>query len=135
MPSPATVQDVADRWRPLSDQETINADTFLGDAWRMLKRSLAERNVDVEAQMATDGDLTGEVVRVLATAVLRVMKNPDGLRQEAIDDHSMTRDSDVASGHLYFTTAELDALFPGAQIKGRAFTVDPLADYATRMDS
>lgn len=132
MPNPALVADVTDRWRPLSAQETTNAQTFLDDAWRMLKRQLTAQGVDIETLMVTDVDLTGEVVRVVATAVLRVMKNPDGKRQESIDDYQWTRDQAVSSGLLYFTDDEIGALVPGMSGGRRAFSVDLLGDYESR---
>jgi hypothetical protein len=132
MPNPAVVADVTDRWRPLSAQETTNAQTFLDDAWRMLKRQLAAQGVDIEALMVDDADLTAEVIRVEATAVLRVMKNPDAMRQESIDDYSYTRDEAVSSGLLYFTDDEIGALVPGMSSGRRAFSIDLLGDYESR---
>jgi hypothetical protein len=135
MTNPATTADVAARWRPLSAQETTNASTFLADAWLMLRRHFTRLGVDLEAEVATDSDLSDDVVRVEVAAVLRVMKNPDGKRSESIDDYTWTLDQAVSAGLLYFTTDELDGLLPGSAIRGRAFMVDPLADYATRFDS
>lgn len=132
MSNPAAPSDVVDRWRPLSDQEQINAGTFLDDAWRMLKRQLTSQGYDIEALMTDDPEVVSEVVRVLASAVLRVMKNPDGKRQEAIDDYSWTRDQAVSSGLLYFTDDETSSLIPGVSGGRRAFMIDPLSDYASR---
>ena len=132
MANPATTADITSRWRPLSTQETTNANTFLADAWVMLKRRMAVESVDIEAKIATDADLKADVVRVLATAVLRVMKNPDGKSREAIDDYSWSRDEAVSAGLLYFTDDELDGLIPGAGEKGRAFMIDPLADWSAQ---
>ena len=123
MTNPATTADLASRWRTLSTQETTNGTTFLADAWGMLKRRIPT----IEASIATDAALSAEVVRVLATAVLRVMKNPDGKRQESIDDYSWTRDQALSAGLLYFTDEELDDLFPGSGVKGRAYSLDPFA--------
>lgn len=129
MANPATVADLGTRWRPLSAQETINGQTFLDDAWMILRR----RVPTIEALIVATPTLAPEVVRILATAVLRVMKNPDGKRQESIDDYSWTRDESVSSGLLYFTDDELDGLVPGSGVAGRAFMIDPLADYAARI--
>lgn len=121
MPNPATTQDVVNRWRPLSDTEVVNAETFLDDAWRMLKR---DRD-DLETRMAADEELTAEVVRVLSQAVVRVLKNPDGKRQEAIDDYSWTRDQAVSAGLLYFTDDELRAIEDEETgTTGRAYSID-----------
>lgn len=136
MANPAVIADVTARWRPLSTQETTNAQTFLDDAWVMLKRRMTLLGVtDFEADIAADEDFAAEVVRILATAVLRVMKNPDGKSRESIDDYSWARDEAVSAGLLYFTDDELDALVPGSGGDGRAYMIDPLADYATRFDS
>lgn len=106
MSNPADPADIEDRWRPLSAQEQTNATVLLDDAWRMLKRRIG----DLETRMATETDLLGEVVRVLCAATLRVLKNPDGMRSETVDDYTGTRDASVATGLLYFTDDELGGL-------------------------
>lgn len=130
MANPASIADLVSRWRPLSAQETTNGQTFLDDAWRMLKRAVEKAGGDLETLIAADttGDLQAEAVRVMATAVLRVMKNPDGKRQESIDDYSWQRDEAVSSGLLYFADDELDSLVPGSGVAaGRAYMIDPFA--------
>lgn len=134
MPNPASVSDVADRWRPLSDAQEAVAQTLLDDAWAMLKRHATRRGTDIEDEITTDVDLRLGVVRILATAVLRVLKNPEGKAQESIDDYSYTRNSGVAGGSLEFTDDELDDLLPGLGSDGRAFSYDPLANYASRFE-
>lgn len=132
MANPATIADIVSRWRPLSTQESTNAQTFLDDAWVMLLRHFDRLGVDFEVSIAADVELSADVVRVLSTAVLRVMKNPDGLVQESIDDYTYRRDEATSAGLLYFTDTELDGLVSGAAVTGRAFMVDPLADWATQ---
>lgn len=130
MTNPATTAAVVARWRPLSTQETTNAQTFLDDAWLMLRRHFTRLGVDIETLMAADADLQADIVRVIVTAVLRVMKNPDGLSQESIDDYTYRRDEAVSAGLLYFADGELDGLVPGSGVTGRAYMIDPLADWA-----
>jgi hypothetical protein len=134
--NPATTADVVARWRPLLAQEEINAQTLLDDAWRMIKRRAAKAGADIEDLITADtsGDLEAEVIRVMVMAVLRVMKNPDGKKSESIDDYSWARDEAVAGGLLYISDDEMDDLIPGAPDKGRAFMIDPLADYAARFE-
>ena len=128
MANPATTADLVSRWRPLSTIETTVGGTLLGDAYLMLKRRFVARDADLDALITTNADgFAADVVRVLATAVLRVMKNPDGKRQEKIDDYEWMRDNAVSAGLLYFTDAELDELLPGARITGRAYSLDPFA--------
>lgn len=134
MPNPATYADVASRWRPLSSEEQALAGTRLGDAWLMLRRRAKKRGVDVEEAIITDADLRDDVIRVLATAVIRVFKNPDGLDREKTDDYEYERSEGSSDGTLGFTDDELDELFPGVGSAGRAFMVDPLADYAARFE-
>lgn len=128
MTNPATVQDLTDRWRPLTSQETVNGTTFLDDAWRMLRRKFRAQVPDLASQITADQDLNAEVVRVLCTAVLRVMKNPDGKRSESIDDYTWQRDQSVSAGLLYISDEELADILPGAIISGRAWSIDPLAN-------
>lgn len=130
MANPASPDDIESRWRPLSTQEATNAQTFLDDAWVMLKRRMTLLDVDIEADIADDTDLSADVTRVLATAVLRVMKNPDGKSRESIDDYSWARSEATASGLLYFADDELDGLVPGAGDDGRVYTIDPLSGWA-----
>lgn len=123
MPNPADVPDVEARWRPLGGQEQTNAATFLDDAWGMLGRKITDLQTKVDA----DPSLKAEVIRVMAVAVIRVLKNPDGTRRESIDDYTWERDESISSGELYFTDDELDGLNPGSGSKGRAYIIDPLA--------
>lgn len=122
MTNPATTEDLEARWRPLSDQETINGETFLEDAWRMLRRRITTLEDDIADD--TSGDLEAEVIRVECTAVLRVMKNPDAKRQESIDDYSWTRDQATSAGLLYFTDDELNDLIVDNTGPSGAFTID-----------
>lgn len=113
--NPATVSDIETRWRTLTSDETTVATALINDAWAQL------------IQMADNvpGDLAGDamdpalVQSVIAAAVIRVMKNPDGNRSESIEDYSWTRDSAVSTGTLYFTDNEL-ALMKGVRPKAVA---------------
>lgn len=129
MANPATPADIEDRWRPLSTQETTNAQTRLDDAWRMLRREMTQHGVDIEADMATDADLEAEAVRALADAVIRVLQNPEGHRSgsKSIDDasRSWTLDESRARGELYFTDAEIAALLGTDVSSTQAFSFQP----------
>ena len=109
MANPVTVADLEARWRPLSAQETINADAFLGDAWALL----LGRRPNIEADIAAGTVSTQDVVRVVSAMVLRVLKNPDGWADEAIDDWRGKRAAAVASGELYVSPSELADVTPG----------------------
>lgn len=113
MANPVTVDDLADRWRPLSSQEQTNAQALLDDAWALLTTRLPSLEDNLTAETVS----TANLVRVECAMVLRVMRNPDGLLQESIDDYSYQRDAAVSAGALYVTTAELGDLTPGGKVR------------------
>jgi hypothetical protein len=71
-----------------------------------------------------------DVRMVIANAVIRVLKNPDGKRQESIDDYSWTRDRVLSAGVLYLTDDEWRIL-GGIGGKGAAFQIDTTPEIAT----
>lgn len=109
MPNPVSTGDIEDRWRPLTDQETLNAEAFIDDAWWLL----LSRRPSLEDQLADETVSEGNVVRVICAMVLRVLKNPNGLLQESIDDYTYRRDTLVSGGLLYVTSDELADVTPG----------------------
>ena len=44
--------------------------------------------------------------------VLRVLRNPNGVRQESIDDYTWIRDNAVSAGLLYVADDEVENLSP-----------------------
>lgn len=109
MSNPATVADVVSRYRLLTDAETTVATTLLGDAWEML----LGRRPTLEADITAGTVSVSTVVRVLATMVIRVLRNPNGYLQESIDDYTYRRDAAVSAGLLYLTSDELADITPG----------------------
>lgn len=109
MPNPATVDDIEDRWRPLTAQETTNASALLADAWALL----IARRPTLEADMTANTVSEENVIRVVVAMVLRVLRNPEGKLEERIDDYSYRRDSATSTGGLYVTSDELADLSPG----------------------
>jgi hypothetical protein len=109
MPNPASTTDLEERWRPLTPQETTNANAFLGDAWALL----VDRRPTLEADMTAGTVSTANVVRVVSAMVLRILKNPDGYVQESIDDWSGRRADLMSSGVLTVTPSELADITPG----------------------
>jgi len=119
--SAATVADVVDRWRPLSDIEEIRALALLGDAWELLKLKVTDLQLRINATTLS----TGLVVMVQTAMVIRVLRNPEGKRQEAIEDYSYTMHDDSASGLLTITADELALLAPAFAGAAGAFTITP----------
>lgn len=109
MPPPQTtviVADIEDRWRPLSAAERQVASSLLVDAWAVLVS-----HDPTIATRITAATLDPALLRtVLVAMVLRVMRNPEGKRQESIDDYSWTLDSAVSTGALYVSADELRLL-------------------------
>ena len=119
MANPVTVADLEARWRPLTPVEASVAASLLADAWAIM----LARVPDVEARLSStlSGDL---VVAVESAMVLRVLRNPDGKRQETIDDYSWTRDNAVSAGLLYLSDEELALLGPSGAASN-AFSIRP----------
>lgn len=103
---PASIES---RWRPLTPAEKVVAPKLLRDAAVILGARLPTLAARVRA-----GTLDAGLIEVVQVAmVLRVMKNPEGKRQESIDDYSWTRDNALSAGLLYVTADEIAGLFPG----------------------
>lgn len=114
----ATVDDVEARLdRDLTDDERELATTLLEDVEAMIRRRV--RNLLKRA--AADPSYRQIVVMVEANAVLRVIRNPEGYRQEAEGNYSYSLSAAVAAGHLFVMDSEWDML--GAN-RG-AFTIRP----------
>lgn len=104
---------VSSRWRPLSDAEALIVPQKLTDAALIL----AAQVPGLVARVAAGEVSPALVKQVQAEMVLRVLKNPDGKRQEAIDDYSWTRDSALSAGALYVTAAEVTLLSPATELR------------------
>lgn len=123
--------DIKDRWRPLTDIEEANATALSGDAWRLIRRTLTDAVLEAKRDDPDTGDdYVLDVRMVIANAVIRVLKNPDGKRQESIDDYSWTRDRVLSAGVLYLTDDEWRIL-GGVGGKGAAFQIDTTPEIAT----
>lgn len=98
----ATVSDVEARWRALAEGEVGAVTAMLDDASAIVRTTVS----DVDDRVSASVDYAALVVGIVARMVIRVLRNPDGLRQYAIDDYSATRDSVVSTGQLYLTGEE-----------------------------
>ena len=142
MENPAIVADVQSRFfRPLTDTEETVVTTRLGDAWADLQsavKDLVERletegseSSSSSSSSSSDDPLLTQTKRVLAQAVIRLLLNPFGRKQESrgIDDgqRSWTLAESLSGGELYFTDDELDSLRSedSTDYRGKAFSVTP----------
>lgn len=120
--NPVQVGDLEARFRPLVGTEVTVAEALLDDAWAILVSSLP----DIDARMTSGATNVALVRSVVSSMVLRVLRNPDGVRTWSVDDYSQTRDASVAGGSLYLSADEL-ALLNGRASSARrgAFSVAP----------
>lgn len=118
MVNPVTVADLIAR-HALSAGQSAAAPYLLTDAWAIIRARIP----GLEARLTAATLDVALVVQVETAMVLRVLSNPDGKRQEAIDDYSWTRDNAVSTGLMYLSDAELDLL--SLPTLTGAFTITP----------
>lgn len=117
----AQVGDV-EKWLPLTGRELLAAQALLDRVSALMRLNV----VNLDARIAAEPDLAVVASGVAVDGVLRVLRNPDGKVQEAIDDYSFRRADAVADGVLYLTGAELAQLAPAAARSAvGAFTIRP----------
>jgi hypothetical protein len=106
MPSYAQLSDVQSRLgRPLTADEQPQVETLLEDAEIEIK----ERIPDLDTK-ATDEDFLRKVVKVEASAVVRLIRNPDGYTSETDGDYTYQINYRLASGELTITPKEWSLL-------------------------
>jgi hypothetical protein len=83
---------------------------------------------DIRHRCAVDEVYADLVRSVLASVVVRVLRNPDGLLEVSIDDYRERRDSATSTGQIMLTEYELHLLRSPAEPKDNpdgAFSVTP----------
>lgn len=114
----ATVDAVKARMtETLTEQQLELAAVLLGDA----EVRLVSRIPDLLDRVATDPAFAAAVVQVEAWMVVRVLRNPDGYRQESEDGYSYSLDTRAAAGFLTVLREEWDAL----GVADGAFSIAP----------
>jgi hypothetical protein len=109
----ATLADLEDRLgRDLTAEEERRAAAWLADATALILNRFPQY----------ESAPTAVSTKVCCAMVLRVLTNPDGKRQESIDDYSYTVDSSRSRGEVYLSEDEEDELRPSAK---RAFSIVP----------
>ncbi|MGO2938137.1 MAG: hypothetical protein ACTICQ_11250 [Glutamicibacter arilaitensis] len=112
MPVSVIPEDIAGIWRPLSEAESVIVPGLSNQAWIRL---LVPRP-DLEQHLA-DGTVSLEsVASAMISMIIRVLKNPDSVRQlaKSYDDwsRSQTFDNSVSTGELYVNEHELALVTP-----------------------
>jgi hypothetical protein len=119
-----SVADVQDRWRILDADERTIAPTLIADAQDMVETAAEAVGTSADT-VAGSERLQRAYVRVVASMVGRVLKNPDGLLTESEDAYTYRRDRAVSAGALYLSPEEIASLTPSTRRRGGAFTVTP----------
>lgn len=119
----ATNDDLAARWRPLTDAEKARADVLIADASRMIRRLYP----DVDSRIAS-GDLELEdLTAIVCAMVKRVMLAPANL--DGVESRSQTTGpfsvSDKFSNPMgnMFLTADEKSILGGETEGSEAFTI------------
>lgn len=108
----ATAADVEEIWQSGDTFPTDTADALLVQASAKLRVLVPT----IDTLIADD--VKAELAKIaVVNAVRRVLRNPDGLLQEQIDDYTWRRDSAVSAGSLYIDPADLIGLVPRASRK------------------
>ncbi|MGC4886697.1 hypothetical protein [Micromonospora sp. DT227] len=107
-PPLATIGEVQGMFRPLTDAEQGLTKELLRRASHMLRTNLP-RFAERVAAGQLDPDTLGHAV---INMVLRVLRNPGGLRAETVGPFSRTFDIGSAAGLLVVTDAEVAMLSP-----------------------
>lgn len=117
------IEDVQNRWRVLDADELRIAQTLITDAQDMVET--AAEGFGVTAEVAASKRLKRAYVRVVASMVGRVLKNPEGLLTETEDTYTYRRDSAISAGILYVSAEEIASLSPAVRRRRGAFTITP----------
>jgi hypothetical protein len=86
--------------------ETALAGVLIDDAWEEIRGRVPALDARFDAGLVTNG----QVLKVIAGMVMRVLRNPEAIRQWSVDDASFTRDTALSSGLLYVTADDIALL-------------------------
>ncbi|MBU8808072.1 phage Gp19/Gp15/Gp42 family protein [Mycolicibacterium goodii] len=103
----AKPDDVAALWgRTLTDEETTLVQRRLGQVERLIHKRIP----DLDAKIAADVIDVDDVIQVEADAVLRVVRNPDGVIEETDGNYTYRRGYDADAGKLMIYPDEWETL-------------------------
>ena len=116
-----TKDDIVSLFRELDDDELAVIETMITDAQDIVDDAAEAAAIP---EPTTDrGERTYK--RVVASVVIRVLRNPDGYLTETTDGYTYRRDSALSSGTLYVSDVELEQLRPAVRRSRGAFTIVP----------
>ncbi|MFG1872148.1 hypothetical protein [Micromonospora arborensis] len=109
-PPLATIDEVIEMFRPLTEAEQGLTKALLRRASHMIRS-----NVPRFAQRVAAGEIDGESVgHAVINMVLRVLRNPGGLKAETTGPFARTYDTTAAVGLLVLTDTELTMVTPAS---------------------
>ncbi len=114
MPVSVTQGDIEGVWRPLTADERVLVMGLSNRAWLHIVARFPNMDsyMTVVAPATEPLVSTTQVRDVMASMVVRVLKNPDSVRTDSIDDHTMTLDNAISSGEMYLSPSEVARLTP-----------------------
>jgi hypothetical protein len=114
----ATIDDVEARYgQALVGPEIIQVPIWLNS----IERRLRKRIRDFDNRVNLDPDYKLDVIDVECSAIIRILKNPEGFKSESEGTYAYSIDSRVASGFMLILDEEWDQL----GVNSGAFTINP----------
>jgi len=117
----AVLDDVSTRLgRPITaPDEVAQVNAWIGDAESLV----LARIPDLEARVVDGAPTVAVVAMVVANAVIRKIKNPDGKVSEGVDDYNYRYNEQTRKGELFLTDEEWALLTPASSAS--AFSTRP----------
>lgn len=112
MPVSVVRTDIEAVWRPLTTEEAALVPGLSNKAWRRVLAHFPSMDASITfAAPATAPLVSPDLVKdVMASMIGRVLKNPDSVRSDSIDDHTTTLDMSISSGEMYLSAEEITLL-------------------------
>jgi hypothetical protein len=122
-PPLATLGEYTDLYGSLSAARAATAKNLIKRASQLVRDRLPGLDAKIAAGTIPEGNVSMAVINM----VVRVMRNPGGLRSETTGPFSRSYDMDAASGMLEISEADLELLIPvvlpGKKARGKMGTV------------
>ena len=114
MPVSVAKADIEQVWRPLTAEEITLVPGLSNKAWRRVLAHFPDMDANITfTSPATAPLVSPDLVKdVMADMIVRVLKNPDSVRSDSIDDHTTTLDTSISSGGMYLSVEEIALLTP-----------------------
>jgi len=93
----ATVQDIIDRYRPLSQDEQMRAAILITDVCNHIRYEASRENKNYDALVAADSNRASVAKQVTVDVVYRILR-------QSIDGDPMTQESQSANGYSWSGT-------------------------------